>query len=237
MRVLPEGLSRGLDIRFETPVRSVGKDGRTWVVDTETETLRTDSVVIATPASAAAAILKDAFPDVAALLANAVYSPVVVVAAAVDDEAFPRPLKGFGFLIPRTEGLYTLGTQFNSCLFRGRAPEGKQLLTSFIGGALLPEVLDWTDDRIRNVVSEEVERVLSLPSGAMRPVALFRYERAIPQYGLGHPSWKSAVERSLERTPGLFLGGNYLEGISVPASIESGLAVGERVGNLMRRKR
>ncbi len=236
MRVLPEGLASGLEIRFEMPVRSVRKDGRAWMVDTEGESLRAQSVVVATPAGAAQEILKDAFPDLAGLLGKATYAPVAVVAVGVDDEAFPRPLDGFGVLIPRTEGLYTLGTQFNSCLFPGRAPEGKQLLTNFIGGALFPEILDWTDDRIRGVVSEEVERVLSLRTGAMVPVALFRYERAIPQYGLGHPEWKSAVKRSLERTPGLFLGGNYIEGISVPASIENGLAAGECVLSIIRRK-
>ena len=161
---------------------------------------------------------------------------MAVVASAVDDESFLRPLDGFGFLVPRTEGLYTLGTQFNSCLFSGRAPEGKQLLTSFIGGALVPEILDWTEDHVQSVVADEVERVLSLPSGAMARVAIFRYERAIPQYGLGHPEWKRAVERSLSRIGGLFLGGNYLQGISVPASIEHGLVVGERVLNFIRRK-
>ena len=51
--------------------------------------------------------------------------------------------RGFGFLVPRTEGLRLLGTVWNSFLFPGRAPETPEKMasfTSFVGGATDPEI-------------------------------------------------------------------------------------------------
>jgi oxygen-dependent protoporphyrinogen oxidase len=237
MKTLPEGLARGLDVRLGCPVRSLRGDGGSWVVETDTETFRSEALVVATPAGPAAGLLGGVSAEAGGLLRKAVYAPVAVAAAAVDDDAFPRPLAGFGFLIPRIEGLYTLGTQFNSCLFGGRAPRGRQLLTSFIGGASLPEIVDWTEERIWSVVSGEVGQVLSLPAGSMTPLALHRYERAIPQYRRGHPAWRSAVAQTLGRQEGLFLAGNYLEGVSLPAAMENGMKVAQRAEAFIRRKR
>ena len=66
------------------------------------------------------------------------------------------------------------------------------------------------------------------------PVALFRHRNAIPQYNIGHERWAAAVKGELNKTPGLFIASNYLEGVSVPACIDQGertaLAVAEHLG-------
>ena len=100
-----------------------------------------------------------------------------------------------------------------------RAPEGRQLLTSFVGGALKPEAYDWPDGRVWDVVCTELKKVLKLQLQP-DPVALFRHRRAIPQYGLKHLRWRSALNDELKRCPGLFITGNYLDGVSVPACME-----------------
>jgi oxygen-dependent protoporphyrinogen oxidase len=219
MGTLPEGLAAGLDIRCGTPVSKLSSG---WQVHFGDEGAEAPVVVLAVPSYIGSELLRSISPGMAELLGSVWYAPIVVAAMSVPDTEFQVPLTGFGFLVPRTEGVQVLGTLFNSSLFPGRSPDGQALLTSFIGGALLREVVAWSDDRIWDVVSQEVETVLSLGAGTVKPVRLFRQRRAIPQYPLGHSEWLSWVKTKINELPGLFLTGNYLEGVSVPASMEHG---------------
>src|SRR5262249_7219475 len=110
------------------------------------------ATVLATPAYCAGEILGSAAPEVARLLASVSYEPMVVAATSLAEDSLNEPLRGFGFLVPQAEQLNVLGTVFNSLLFPGRAPKGRLLLTSYLGGALKPEVFDWPDDRVWDVV-------------------------------------------------------------------------------------
>jgi oxygen-dependent protoporphyrinogen oxidase len=126
-----------------------------------------------------------------------------------------------------------LGTLFSSALFIGRAPTGRVLLTSFAGGAFEPEVLDWPDDQVWDVVCSELKRVLDT-SMLPEPVGLFRHRYAIPQYDIGHERWVGALKSELKRLPGLFITANYLEGVSVPACIEQGERTAHAVAEYLR---
>jgi len=130
-------------------------------------------------------------------------------------------LRGFGFLVPQSERLVMLGTVFNSLLFSGRAPEDRLLFTSFLGGVSRPEVFDWPDERIFDSVCSELKRVLKA-SIQPEPLAIFRHRRAIPQYNVGHRQRVETVAAQLSRIPGLFITGNFLHGVSVPACMEHG---------------
>jgi oxygen-dependent protoporphyrinogen oxidase len=160
---------------------------------------------------------------------------MIVAATSLPEHSFKEPLRGFGFLAPRTEGLHILGAIFSSSLFPGRAPDGRVLLTTFIGGSFEPEVLNWTDDRVWDVVSSELQKVLrtdTLPEA----VSLCRHQNALPQYNIGHERWVAALKEELQRTPGLFMTANYLEGASVPACIEQGEQTARQVAEYLRRK-
>ncbi len=179
------------------------------------------ATVVAAPAYPAAELFATTHPPLAALLTQVRYAPMVVAAVSLPEHSFKAPLRGFGFLVPRGEGLHMLGTLFSSALFPDRAPEGQALLTSFVGGAFEPEALDWPDDRVWETVCAELQRVFGtseLPS----PVRLYRHRHAIPQYNIGHERWAESVKAELKRTPGLFITSNYLDGVSVPACMEQG---------------
>ena len=159
---------------------------------------------------------------------------MVIAAVSFPDHALNGPLQGFGFLVPRNQGLHLLGALFSSALFPDRAPKGQELLTCFIGGTFEPEAIDWTDERVWDVVCSEIKTVLrttELP----QPVALFRQPQAIPQYTIGHERWVRAVKDELDRMPGLFLTANYVEGVSVPACIEQGGRTAQAVADYLRR--
>ena len=232
MRTLPEGLARGLEIRYGVRPARIETG---WSVDCKTARFDAKALVLALPAYASSGLLGDLDSDLGELLASVSYAPMAVATVSVAETRLRAPLVGFGVLVPRTEGLHTLGTLFSSSLFPGRAPAGQTLLTSYLGGALEPEVLEWSDDRIWDTAKSDVERILGLRPGDARPLRLFRYKRAIPQYRLGHPVWYENVRERVGKLPGLFLAGNYLNGVSVPASMEQGRRVGDAVIEYLRR--
>src|ERR1051326_5367417 len=172
--------------------------------------------VLAVPAYAAAGLINQADSALGKLLMRIQYSPIIVAATSIAEGHLPEPLKGFGFLVPRSEQLHLLGTIFSSALFPGRAPEGQVLLSSFIGGSFEPEVLNWSDDRVWEIVCSELKQVLKADA-APEPIALRRHQYALPQYNIGHERLVASVKRELQRRPGLFIASNYLEGASVPA--------------------
>jgi oxygen-dependent protoporphyrinogen oxidase len=195
----------------------------------------TPVTVLTVPAYRAAEILEGQRSDVARLLGQVRYAPMVIAATSVPEHSFKQPLRGFGFLAPRDEGLHLLGTLFSSALFPNRAPEGQVLLTSFIGGAFEPEAFDWPDERVWEVVTSELKRVLDT-STLPEPVALFRHRNAIPQYKIGHDSWVESLTNEMKNMPGLFITANYIQGISVPACMEQGERTARAVAEYLRSK-
>jgi oxygen-dependent protoporphyrinogen oxidase len=126
----------------------------------------------------------------------------------------PHKLNGFGFLIPRTQKIRLLGCIWSSSLFPNRAPEGWVLLTNFIGGATDPDILSLSEFRLVHTVRDNLRTILGVTTEP-RVVAVSRYDRAIPQYNLGHKARIETATRAVGKVPGLYLAGNYLSGVSV----------------------
>ena len=186
METLPKALARGLSVRYNVAQVRVR---RGWHVEFGGESVQARAVVVAVPAYAGARVLCDVDSDLLQQLSSVSYAPILVAASSIRDTQRKAPLNGFGFLVPRSEGLSILGTLFSSSLFPGRAPAGCALMTSFLGGALSPELVGWSDDRLWETVNMELKRILQF-EGETRPLRLFRYERAIPQYRVGHSAWR-----------------------------------------------
>jgi oxygen-dependent protoporphyrinogen oxidase len=209
LEVLPKRLAEGLTIRTGCSGIRIGQE------------VQAKATVLAVPAHQAAVILEELYPDFAATLRSVEYAPVVVATVSLPVSHLSAPLRGFGFLAPQAERMTILGTVFNSLLFPDRAPEDRILLTSFLGGALKPEVFDWPETRIWDTVCSELKRVLKT-SLQPEPLALSRHRWAIPQYNIGQRQRVDAIAGELKRIPGLFVTGNFLHGVSVPACMEHG---------------
>ena len=221
METLPRRIGNGLQIQTLCSGIRIGSD------------IHARATVLATPAFGAAEILQDMHSGLSEILGAIDYAPVVVVATSLPIRSLPAPLRGFGFLVPGAERMTILGTIFNSLLFAGRAPDDRLLLTSFLGGALKPEVFDWPDDRIWNSVCSELKRVLK-SSIQPEPVTIVRHRRAIPQYNIGQRQRVDAIVAELARIPGLFVTGNFLHGVSVPACMEHGDNTARAVAEFLR---
>jgi len=186
------------------------------------EQLHAAALVIASPAYTAAALLEQVAPYASEFLRGIEYAPVGVVSGGYRLAQVANALEGFGYLIPRNARRSTLGTVWNSSLFPGRAPAEHATITSFIGGATNPEILAQTENDLSRIVEEETHAILGV-QGAPVIRNVSRYVHALPQYNLGHTRRIASLREAAAQTPGLFLAGNYLDGPSISATVESAL--------------
>lgn len=217
MQALPERLAAALGDRLSlsSPITGVDRlDGRWRVRPEGSAALETRRLVLAVPAYVAAALLGPTDPGLAQELEAIHYPPVASVALGLRRDQVDHPLDGFGCLIPRREGIETLGAIFSSTLFPGRAPEGTVLLTCFIGGARNPAIRGWSEPELVERVIADLRPLLRI-SGAPQLARVTRWDRAIPQYELGHLERLARIDARLEALPGLHLRANWRDGISV----------------------
>ena len=238
METLPRALGSrlGASLLLETSVTAVrhGKSNGKPSFEVEVqrnnraETLAASAVVVATPTQVASQILSSVSPAIAPFLSGIEYAPIAVLSAGYRREQLQQSANGFGFLVPRAEGLRVLGTVFNSSLFAGRAPDGMVCFTSFAGGATDPDFCNLSDEQITKTICGEVARVLGI-TGEPVLTNLYRHARAIPQYNLGHSEIVKSLEICAAAAPGLFLAGNYLSGPSIGSCIEQAFHTAEAV--------
>jgi oxygen-dependent protoporphyrinogen oxidase len=173
-----------------------------------------DVVVIASPAFAAAGMLDGLDPGLTATLSQIPYASMTVICFGYDHGQIEHSLDGFGYLIPKKEGRNTLGTLWDSSMFENRAPAGKVLLRSMMGGACFPEYIKLSDDEVASRVRQDLALTMGIDA-APEFVRIFRHPQAIPQYIVGHGKRLQALEDALKAHPGLILTGNSYRGIGL----------------------
>ncbi len=191
------------------------------------EAISTDHLILATPAYAAARIMRPHDAELAALLDAIPYASTATISLAYPLAAVPRPLDGYGYVIPRREGRRALACTWTSTKFPHRAPEGMALLRVFVGRAGQEAAIDWTEDGLLDIAREELRLTLGVTAAPILH-RVFIWPRAMPQYNVGHPARVQRIMAGLERWPGLALAGAAYHGIGIPDCIHSGeMAVGK----------
>jgi oxygen-dependent protoporphyrinogen oxidase len=195
--------------------RKVIKRGSSgYLVQTDLGELEADAVVLATPADVSAGLLAELDTFINHVLLEIPYASMTVVCYGYDRNRVRFDLNGFGYLIPKEEGMNTLGTLWDSSIFAGRAPAGKLLLRSMLGGACFPRHIGLSDDEVNDRVQADLKKIMGIkaPPSFMR---IYRHERAIPQYTTGHGDRLTHLGDKLKSHPGLFLTGNAYRGIGL----------------------
>ena len=139
------------------------------------------------------------------------------------------PLRAFGGLVPSVEKRRILGVLFLSSFLKDKAPEGGALLSVFMGGVRKPEMIDLTDSQIRQIVEEELREMMQLKSFNPDLLKIFRYNNAIPQYGIETAIKLEAIEALQNQYPGLLLAGNIRDGIGIADRINQGRQVASQI--------
>ena len=106
------------------------------------------------------------------------------------------------------------------------------MLRALCGGWHRPEVVGWDDTRL----SEAVRAELRLAMGISAPPCfqhIVRWERAIPQYHLGHLQRVAWIEERVAHYPGLFLTGNAYHGVALNDCTEQAESIAGQVTRLL----
>ncbi len=230
MEALPAAIAGylGESMQVDSEVQTIERQGQHWVLKITSadgiDTLKADAVIMATPATVTASLLQPLSALLASQLRSIVYAPMVVLTLGFNAADIDHPLDGIGCLIPAVERKQVLGTLWSSSLFAHRAPAAKVLLTCYMGGMLNQGILQHTDQELCSQVLQEIKHLL----GAHKEpdfVRVIRHARGLPQYHLGHQQRLQRIATQLHLLPGLYLTGNYLDGVSVRDCISRGRKV------------
>jgi oxygen-dependent protoporphyrinogen oxidase len=192
------------------------------------QALTADHIVLAVPAYEAARLLDRSAPRLARELDAIEYAAMGGVSSGYDRRQVKNTLDGFGFMVPRKEGLRTICTFWNSSLFAGRAPDGKVLITSFARSEETGKTSIIDDDNYARCIEAENARIVGI-TGEPEIRNVWRHPRALPQYNVGHRKRVAAINDFLPMRPNLYLAGNYLKGRSIGECVELAFQVADRV--------
>jgi protoporphyrinogen/coproporphyrinogen III oxidase len=226
-KLIEQLTSNGVDLRLNAKALRITNDRSHYAVELESdETLKADSVILATPAFVSGTLLAWLDPALAADLQSIPYASTATVSLAYKQGDVPRDLDGYGYVIPRREGRRALACTWTSTKFPHRVPEGYALLRVFIGRA--GQDVPWNENELLELAKEELKLTLGITSTPLLH-CVFLWDKAMPQYNLGHPEILKRIDDTLKKYPGLALAGNGYRGIGIPDCIHSGELAVEKV--------
>jgi oxygen-dependent protoporphyrinogen oxidase len=239
MQTFPDALARlpGLDMKQGCAVTSVERKGPPeagpgfvvrYTRGGKEESRESSVVVLAVPAYAAGELIRPFSAPLADALGRIFYPPVTEVFLGFPSSRVSRPLDGFGFLVPGREKRNILGTIWTSALFPGRAPEGHVALTTFVGGSRQPSLAGRDDGELARMVSAELRALMGVRGDPVY-AKIVRWQKAIPQYTLGHLALMAELGEFESRMRGLYFGGNYRGGIAVGDCLTAGESLARRI--------
>ncbi len=217
------------DLQLGKAISAIRRDDDAYqVMFSEGEALHADCVILATPAYCTAKLLEKVDPQMVGILKSIPYASTATISLGYRQADLPRPLDGYGYIIPRRERRETLACTWTSTKFPHRAPQGYALLRVFIGRAGQEKPIPQDPRRLENIAREELKQTLGILA---EPVMsrVFIWEDSMPQYNLGHPERLSQITERLEHHPRLALAGGAYRGIGIPDCIHSAELAVERV--------
>ena len=199
------------------------------------EQLEADIVVTASPSYAVAGMLAEGNAKAAEILRQIPYATMNVVCFGYQRERIDFDLNGFGYLTPKAEGRSTLGTLWDSSIFPNRAPEGKVLLRSMMGGATNMTAIDLSEDEVKARTMADLKQIMGV-TAEPEFVRIFRHSHAIPQYTRGHAARLRALDEALGANPGLLLTGNAFYGVGLNDCVNASNLTAAKVLELIKRR-
>jgi len=215
-------------LRLRSPVDELRLNGNLFQLQCNSTTLTADAALVTAAAQSTASLLRTVAPGAVVPLREVPSVPVGVVMTAYENPlAFARPVRGFGFLVPKGEGLGILGTLFCHAIFPDQAPPGHLLLRTMVGGAREPAAVDLDDEVLIRRVRAALATVLGHDPDPDR-VWIVRHQEGIAQYTIGHAMRAQAAEQAAAAC-GIELAGSALRGVSVNDCIRQGREAAARL--------
>ncbi len=220
----------GDSIRTGAAVKVIEPKGKGYAVVLENgETLTADQVVIGTAAYDTAAMISEFAPGPAEQMLKIDWSSAANISLAFRKEDVRTPLKGFGFLVPKTEGRRVNAATYSSIKWSHRAPDDRIMLRVFLGGGNREDlVYDLDDEAMKKTVLEELDAIVGLRAEPQF-AKIYRWNRAMPKYTVGHLDRMTVLDREIAMHPGLHLIGCSYRGIGIGGCVQEAQVAAERI--------
>ncbi|MDR1477434.1 MAG: protoporphyrinogen oxidase [Planctomycetaceae bacterium] len=220
---------------------SLRNDGK-WLLRTETATTQEnlassetsgnkqvyDAVIFACSSYEAANLLSGVLPEISLSLSKIEHEGTAIVTFAFDSEQIKQPITGMGFVVPKVENSMILAGSFSSLKYPHRAPEGKQLIRIFAGGARNPSSAEMGDSELVPILFSELKRIIRIEGEPLFNVVA-HWARTMPQYYVGHRELVKNIEQLSSNQPSFAMAGNAFHGIGIPNCIRSGFDAAEKI--------
>ena len=204
-------------------VNEISRENGIWTVKSDTGTYFAKNLVIGLHINRALPLLHALAPAPAQSVPEAVVFNTVM--GFTEDAKIPY---GFGYLAPKSENRFALGTLFSTHMFPGRAPQGMQSLEVLVGGIRNPQHLTLTDDDLIEMAFQDISQLIKLPSKPLFTKVL-RPATGIPQLEIGHHRFQSYRTSMETDFPGLFISGFGWEGIGANEMIKQAKVAAENL--------
>ncbi len=202
-------------VRCNTRVSDLSKDLVNFKLITDSgDEIVAESVVLALPAFAAAAITKRFDAGLSSALSDIPYADMAVLCTGFKRDRVGHDLNGFGFVVPRNQGKRMLGCIWTSSVFDHRAPEGYVQLRTMYGGYTDSSAIELSDLELLELQKREIGPLLKFDTPPDF-VQVYRWRRGIPQYTLDHGTRMAQIEAAEARHPGLVIAGNAYRGVGL----------------------
>ena len=220
MGALTDALAAALGDRVRTSTRAarIEGEGRARVVTTaEGEALHADTVIIATPPTAAGVLLTPlATASVQAL--GEIRSVSTSVVAFVYPEGTKDALEeGTGFVVPRGMAPMTAATWLSN-KWPDPAFGTRAVVRCFVGADGEEDILNASDADIIDACVRHLAAVVPLPAEP-DAAAVVRWPSSMPQYEVGHAARVARIRSGLPA--GIFVIGNAYDGVGIPDCVRA----------------
>ncbi|GAA2628918.1 protoporphyrinogen oxidase [Streptomyces vastus] len=201
---------------------AAGRSGElAWRVVAGGRVLHADGVVVAVPAAAAAALLRDEAPAAAAELAGVEYASMALITLAYRRGDIRLP-EGSGFLVPPVDGRTIKASTFASQKWGWIDEENPDVmvLRTSVGRYGETEILGREDGELVDVSRHDLREATGLDA---TPIAagVTRWTDGLPQYPVGHYARVARIREHVGKLPGLAVCGAAYDGVGIPACIAS----------------
>lgn len=203
-------------------VNEVSRSADGYTVLTDSDTLRCDAVVLASPAAHTARIVQPLDDEVSGALAQWHHASVVMVTLAVPGNQWKPEWTGSGYLVPKPDQRWVTAASFGSNKWaHWRPDDGSRVLRVSLGrdGS---DVMHHDDTALLELTLADLKHHLGTDFQPQE-TRITRWTHSFPQYRPQHFARLSRMEAGLAQSaPGVFLAGASYRGIGIPACVQQG---------------
>jgi protoporphyrinogen/coproporphyrinogen III oxidase len=209
------------------------KDGYALLLGSEWTTF--DGVVLTTPSYVTKDLVRTMAPPFSEQLSLIDWSSTATVSIAYHKEDVKNSLPGFGFIVPKVENRRVNAATWSSVKWSFRAPPEGLLIRSFVGGGHHEELVSWDDERLVRVVTDELRDIVGITAKPLF-AKVYRWNRSMPRYTVGHLERMAAIEEVQRPYPGLCLAGSSYRGIGIGDCVKSGFDAASEIEGFLAEK-